>query len=331
MKPMALNTNENVPPVAKNGLGYKEIVGQIGQQLKDRQGLIAKRVAFISLPLIISATCLIYANNIGDGLNLSGGSTAVIAIIGLVTMVFTFPWAIIMGQIFKIERLIWIDSFFDNEKLDNKQSWKMAKKLFFPSVKLDILIFLKYYLLAILAALGLVAGYFALIAADVFEFNVGIFILMIILLPILVMIYSYFVKIRLRYVPFLLIDTFGSESFSTKALLKESKELNKVMKSDEFKKMLVTILGAEVLESAVNTIIGTMSGASSRAGGVAGAAGAASGMYASEVVAVIRSYAQIVVYYIYYRVARQLKYGAAQVKNETLYKSITENNSITNS
>ena len=308
-------------PVAKNGLSYSEILGQIGQELKKRQGLIAKRVAVISLPLIISASLLIYAGKIGDRYGFSDGTVTAIAIAGFASLLLTFPWALILGQVFKTERIIWIDSFFDEVVLDSKQSWKMAKKLFWPSVWLDILVFLKYYVPVLVLSLGIIAGYFVLIATDVLDFQVGLFVLMLITLPILVMIYSYFVKVRLRYVPFLLVDTYGSDSFSYRALFKDSKELNRVMKSEALKKMLVVVLGAEVAENAVNTVIGVMSGLAHRAGDASGVVGAAAGQYASEVVAVNRSYAQQVVFYIYYRLAREVHFGAAQVKNDTLYRT----------
>lgn len=62
-------------------------------------------------------------------------------------------------------------------------------------------------------------------------------------------------KIKLRYAWFLFIDNYGKEQFSYRELFIEMNELNKINKSDAFKKSLVTTLGTDFVKDFLQTSI----------------------------------------------------------------------------
>lgn len=314
---------------AKN-ISYKDILDNIGLHLKERQGLIAKRASFVSLPLILTVVPMIFFGELTKSMGMSAGATGFIFFILLFLVLFVgLPWAIIMGQIFKIERIIWIDSFFDKVQLTSKESWKLAKKLFWPSVLVNILVFIRYALPAIILSIGSITFYIMLSTQKVITFNWLVFMAILIGILVALIAYVFFINIHLRYLLFLLVDNYKSKEFSYRSLFKEMHSLNRTTKNSEFTKMLVTLLGMEAAESASNVVIGALSGgATSQMGGVGRAAGQATAMYASEVVATNKKYAQAVTFYIYYRVARELTYGKSQTINHKLYAEVVSTDAL---
>lgn len=68
----------------------------------------------MSLPLIITAVPLIYFGELTKDVDISSEQKGVAFLMLLCLVLFAgLPWAVIMGQIFKVERIVWIDSFFD--------------------------------------------------------------------------------------------------------------------------------------------------------------------------------------------------------------------------
>ncbi len=295
---------------------YRDILQNIGEHLKSRQNLILKRSALIAGPLIVTAIPLIY----GEKLELKEDS-AIIYFGTFFTLAFlAFWWAIILGQIFKIERVIWVDSFFDKIPLNDRESWRLARKLFWPSVLVSIISFFRYYLIPLVTypvAVLWYIWYWQNVGGNLFVFlgiSVGGLIG--------VWVYFYLLKIRLRYVHFLLVDTYGTPEFLYSKLFSESKMLNRTMKSSDFRKLFITTIGTDAIGDATNFTIGTIIGSVSRNLGVGGKmVGAAAEMYASEVVDSNKKLAQTVTFYLYYRVARVALGSSEQVLNNTLYIS----------
>jgi len=311
-------------PNVKQNTSYKDILSSIGTQLKQRQGLIAIRVAFVSLPLILTAVPLIYFGELTKDIDISNEQKGVLFVILLWLVLFIgLPWAVIMGQIFKIERIIWIDSFFDNVPLSNKESWKLAKKLFWPSILTDLIVFLRYYLPAIVLSVGLFGLYVVLTAERVIPFNGWMLVGLMVVILAAFTVYAYFVNVHLRYLLFLLVDNYKTQTFSYRSLFGEMRRLNRTTKAGEFTKMLVTVLGAEAAESAISTVMGMLNGVvASHTSGVGKVATQAAAMYANEVVTTNKKYAQTITFYVFYRVARELTYGKAQNINQEFYSVV---------
>lgn len=310
MTSMSINTTQKQDTASEaSNTNYSELLQLISSQLKSRQSLIWKRVAKVSLPLAICA---------GIALSLTRLDSAPAwawAAVGVATLL-TFFWALITGFVFKIERVIWVDSFFDKNLINEGNSWAAAKRLFKQGVWLNILVIFRYYLPVTVLFLAVFAA--LMISNDPQESDLTAFLLMVIIYPIFMFLYSYYVKFRLRYVWFLFVDTFGTPDFSYRNLFKESKILNRAVKSDEFSKLLVTYFGTDVASAAAESIVGIMKG--SLPGGNS-AAGTVVAQYASEVIAVNRSYAQLVTFYVFYRLGRQAVYGQAQVTNSHLFST----------
>ena len=299
-----------------NTQSYRDILRNIGEHLKSRQKLILKRTGLISGPLTVTAVPLIY----GGKLELEGNAAAIYFSTFFILTFLAFWWAIILGQIFKIERVIWIDSFFDKVPLDDKQSWRLARKLFWPSVVVNIISFLRYYVIPLVLYPIIVLWYiwyWQNVNGNIFIF-LGIAVGGLIAL----WVYFYLLKIRLRYVHFLLVDTYSTPGFSYGKLYSESKTLNRTIKTDDFKRLFVTTIGTDVVGEATNFAIGTVIGAVSRNMGVGGKmAGAMVEMYSAEVVSTNKKLAQTVTFYLYYRVARATLGKNEQTVNSALYNA----------
>ena len=310
---------------------YNDILGNIGTQLKERQGLIAKRVAFVSLPLILTAVPLIYFGELAKDVNISSELKGIVFFVLLSLVLFVaLPWAVISGQIFKVEQIIWIDSFFDKVPLDSKASWKIAKKLFWPSVWLNIIVFLRYYVPAIVLSICSLVLYIVLIAEKVILFGWLTFLALLIGILVAFAIYVYFISIHLRYLMFVLVDSYKTKLFSYRTLFSEMCQLNHATKTSDFTKMLVTLLGIEAAENATKVVLGILNGAvTSKMSNAGKVAGQSASMYYNEVVAANKKYAQAISVYILYKTARQLVHGTTQNINHELYSIATPDEKIT--
>lgn len=141
---------------ANTAPNYRELISDIKQQLSQRKGLIVKRTTtFGLLPgIIIFAPLLIL------GLGLKSQIIPLNFLIknnivaeNIWTWVILIIYAIIaalylltISHIIFIEKIVWVDSFFDKRNLSPQSSLKIAKKLFFPSYRIYLRIFARYYL-----------------------------------------------------------------------------------------------------------------------------------------------------------------------------------------
>jgi len=310
-------------PSAKQNVSYPEILQSIGDQLKHRQSSIVKRVALTSLPLIIAVVALIFSDKIRQDLHFSDQVFTTYLVVFGILFLFALPWAVITNRIFRVERVIWIDSYFDKVALSDNESWRLAIKLFWPNVIISLLIFLRYYLILVVLWIAAFTLYGFYVSQKMTDFQILVYIIALIAIPLTFALYSFVVKVRLRYLLFVFLDMYRTPEFSYNSLFKEAIRINRVTKGDAFKKTLVTMLGAEAAENAINVVASYMISAStSQLGGTGQAAGAAVGMAASEVAVANRDYAEVTTFYIYYQVGRSILYGDSQKVNQNLYSLI---------
>jgi hypothetical protein len=133
-------------------------------------------------------------------------------------------------------------------------------------------------------------------------------------------VYSYYIKIKLRYTWFLFMDMYGT-AYSYDALVAEMNKLNDISKSDTFKKSLVANLGTDSVKVLTQSAVSMISRGMSYFGGEAGRVlGAITQIYAQEATRQITDLANIAAQYILYRFARKELRGEEQAVNETLYQ-----------
>src|SRR5690349_1099067 len=122
-----------------NSPQYAPILEEIGKHLKERKSLLLKRSLQIMWPLFILFAYGTVLNNFYDLKSIADNHEQ-----GLFAPIFIPLWIIwglsliyilVMRSIFFVEKLIWIDSHFDGKNLEPRSSWKIAKKLFWPSIK----------------------------------------------------------------------------------------------------------------------------------------------------------------------------------------------------
>ncbi len=309
-----------VPPQSTvQGIPYAHIIEEIKRQLVHRKRALFKRVALTSSPLIITAVLFGSSVKIQETYQLSDTMHGVSMTIAGVALLVSLIWFMITKRIFRIERAIWIDSFFDQVVLTDKESWRLAMGLFFPNIVVSLLIFARYHLVLILIWISvLVLGGFAMGGGGTPD--AGILILLIAAVPISFVLLAIYLKIRLRYLTFVFLDTYGTPGFSYNALFKKTREINHATKGDGFKKSLTVALGSDVAEAGVNMAIGGAIGAVSSSLPLPGqAVGQAAGIVASEVTAAYKQYIQETTFYVYYRVGRSMVYGESQFVNNSLY------------
>jgi hypothetical protein len=317
-----------VQPVQAAQPNYQEIMRQILSQLNQRKGTLFLRVLINLAPFILGFVILyamsFFSGGEGEASESLNAAQLVTLFIGLGMIVLVAPaWIIIAGVIFKTERTIWIDSFFDSVTLTSSQSWKIARKLFWPSVLLNFGIFFRYYALAILATILLVGGviYAAVATEGAFPPLLALAIIALTLIGLIV--YSYIIQIRLRYVWFIFLDAYGSPDFSHRAIFTQMKALNARLKEGDLQKIVLTTLGVDAVGAVADTAIDGVSRGLSMFGGGGRMAGQLVGLVGSTMVAVVKDYSKQVSYYMFYRLARQALYGADDKGSVSLYADVT--------
>ena len=314
---------------------YQQILSEIGKHLNERKGLLFKRILLLTWPIIIvGVTTYLFLQGIDIGVIDKETPYLPYYIGGIGLMIFLsaiYYW--IASIIFEIEKRIWIDAHFDGKNLHPDESWNIAKSLFGPSVKLWFSLLFRYVLTPVLA-------FFVIIACSIFLLPstgsnvVGLQIGLIAVGSISLVIYFYFLRIRLRYLWFIFLDRYHDAGFSHDKIFTEVEELNEVNKSESFKKALVSQFGSDVAKSISNLIVQRLSsyvigagvglsrGGMGILGGGLGSFGVVARVLGEEGSKQITSYGKIIAFYLLYRQARQLKYGEAQINQE--YKLETE-------
>lgn len=309
---------------------YKEIIAEIARQLNSRKGLFLRRIAFVAWPLLALGVGLavVYVVLILPALKtaaelgyLTGPEefdawAPYILWAVCVYLVFALFWTLVSSKLFSIEKNIWADSFFDGMTLSPEQSWKISKRLFFPIVRLDLYIFIRYGALAVAAFF--IFSWLMLRATANGGSEYWMFVGIPTLLSLLIT-YAYVVSIKLRYMRFLFLDLYGTEDYSSQKVLQTMRELNQKIKNTDLKKILAIQFGVEAVSAVIASVVNTflrLIPQSSQGGQLAkGELQTVAAIIDSE----IREYALIIGNYMIYRAIWNNLYGTNPKVNENVY------------
>lgn len=303
---------------------YKEIFVEIGKQLKLRKATLAKRILLITWPLLLFIIINYLINLTYNFDTFTTEQWLVYLKFSLSYLIPSAIYSIIVRFIFRIEKQIWIDSFFDKRYLKPSESWRISMKLFWPAFSFRVKIWLQFYFIPIVVIITL---FVLLIRFSVPIFNsyggyeVILYTTLIssVVFVIVLIAYGYYLKTKLRYTYFIFLDTFG-KSNSYKLMIEEMKKLNSVSKSETFKKSLLLNIGVDSLNSIATLSIESISYGLAQFGNTGKLVGNLMRVYGVEASRQATELGNISAQYILYLFARKEIYGTEQEINENVYK-----------
>lgn len=302
---------------------------KIREQLYARKEITMKRATFlIWLPFIagtfVVATYLFlyYFPNVAED-NLRSTMYLLIGVEIFVVVSLLYYFA--TNFVFSIEKYIWIDSFFDKKNLQPETSWRIAKKLFLPYLRLKCEIFLRYVVPVLIIIFSLLHIYLNprinLLPSSLLDLFEKGTVETVITLFIVVASFTYFFYLRvlLRYVPFVFLDTYGTSRFSYSNIFKEAHALNNIARHTSHMRALYTHLLPNGTFEHVSTLTPSASDARNYSGIVGHIFGNFSAVVGKEYFKHTISLTKIATLYILYQHARQQLYTEPQEINEYLY------------
>jgi len=305
-----------------NPIPYKEILQEAGKQLSSRKKILLRRVFLLAWPGMVMVVLLFIWRELIQGKILSENSPYLVpsSIFLGAWLVFTLFYYAIFSSIFAIEKRLWIDSYFDQKKLEPKDSWRIAKKLLWPVIRMVWQLILRFYLPPF-------AIYFSLLVAFIYYFgaisNIQISpIVSIIIISgslLVLIIYFYYLRIRLRFVWFIFLDRYRKEGFLYKVFFREMDDLNKINKSEILKKTLLINLGTDSLGIITNIMIEELQKGFSVFGKPGQLLGALFKSYSEIGAKQAISLGKIAAIYVLYTYARQVLYNQPREINENIY------------
>ena len=255
---MEPTSQQQIPPLPS----YKEIIKEIGKELRSRKKLLAKRTLKMVWPGIVFILFSFLLITILIVLQPSQGALSsfplfwpLVVIIGL-WLLFTAIYYPITAWIFSLERLIWIKSYFDKENLSPTESWRRAKSIAWPGFVFMSKIFLKFYFLPISIFLG--TTIVSLIAMLKLNTDIGLLMLWfsIGIIGIPAVLYIYYIRVKkLRFIWFVFLDFYQDKDFSFKRAMEINQQLNQIHKGKIFKRALLLNLGVDSVEEATQSIV----------------------------------------------------------------------------
>ena len=208
----------------------KEAVSGIFGTLSSREYIERKKTWLKILPFLFLGIALFVIYGAGS-LGLLGNDQAYSSLSKVLIMWWLgllFPYIGSLSIIFYIEKIIWSQSFFDKKHLLPNDSWNIAKKLFLPYISLCVVVFLRYAFLPFilfylfLSQVAAPIADTALVIKDYLPWIgtalaslIGVY-LVVVLKPIL------------KFLPFIFLDTYGTDGFSYSSVLKEVKKFKKI-------------------------------------------------------------------------------------------------------
>ena len=313
-----MQTNEtSLPPV------YKEIFEEIGRQLSLRKSALMKRILLITWPYLLLVIVLYIFNEISDFESLPQEQTSLYLKIAIIYLVISGIYSLIIRFIFKIEKQIWIDSFFDRKNLDSSQSWRIARKLFWPALMFRIKLWLRYFsipIAIIIALFGLAMQFIVPLfnSSDDYLVMLSSSLTLFAVCVIGLVVYGYYIETKLRYSWFIFLDKWGT-NHSYKTMLEDLRKLNEVSKSDTFKKSLILNIGADSINSIAQLTIESISFGLSQFGDTGKMVGSLVKIYAQEASRQATDLGNISAQYMLYRFAHKEATGTEQEVNENIY------------
>lgn len=290
---------------------YKELFEQIGSHLSARRKALIWRSVMLTSPALFFIALYLLADWYVPWLESLPRSLA--QFIALTVIMLCVAFGAVFRFIFEIEKRIWVDSYFDGEPLTLGESWGIATKLFVPGIIFQIKIWFHYYAIPTLLFF-LSAG--LLIALDDARIGiVGLFVSLVTL-----SIYTYYLRVRLRYTWFYFLDNYGvSEMMSVGQVASGINQLNEVMKGEAFKKSLVVMFGTDAVNAVANVAISSVEkGVGSLGSGMA-VVGTIAGVVGREISRQVTDYGNIAAQYALYRIARKEITGKEQEVNHFIY------------
>ncbi len=245
---------ENISAVQQ----YKTTIEEAAKQLNARKALFLRRVLFMIWPAMVMGGLIALFLLLTQGIMQTDES-----IVGqswflyIMSMLYAggalaVIYAVVVGSIFSIELNIWILSYLDGVKLGPQQSWRISKKLFWPALRLNSLIFLLYFTVPILIYALFVRFVSKTESAEVFIIGIlGGFALL--------LVYAYLISIKLRYANIFFLNLYGSEDYSAQKVLKTMRSFNEIVKNKDLKQSLAVQFGVDTVGAAVGIVTGAVS------------------------------------------------------------------------
>lgn len=308
-----------------NIIEYRQIIHELAGQFKVRKGDLTKRILILLAPFIIML-CLAFV--LGPISNVVGEDNSVVGLVAFLALFFaiiSIPWIFIFSHIFKVERIIWIDSYFDRVNLTSKESWRLARSLFWTSFWLDVITMLRYYLLPFLLVVTIVSGYIYLAATHLLSFDIFVFLLILLAGIMVLALYVFYMSIHLRYIRFVFIDLCGTTDYSSGRVFAENKKLRRVTKGADFDKVLASSIGIDATSQVASVTIGLLSKSVHGLGGAGVLGGALINTIGGESIEIAKDFAKQINYYVFYRIARTQLYGSSNEVNIALYARVRSN------
>lgn len=306
---------------------WADIQTHVGQRKKQ---LLARSIQ-IAWPLSVIGFIYWLANNSPEEYQ------GPIAVIGFILFPFALLYYLVMRRIFKIEQLIWVDSYFDGRNLNQIQSWRIAKKLFWQSFRFSLWLGITFFLLPLLILIFFIIlsiTFIVIISANS-ESSVnameltGIPIILLLLSPVfLVLYYNFYLRIKIRYAWFLFIDEYKPQGFSFKDLRKNMNVLNSLRKSEEYKKSLSVFLASDAAGFAIDYAANQGNKILSGLGRGGEAIGSVATPVAKESAKQTVQFSQIVSLYALYRYARWYAFKESQSVNPNIYALVESQNKV---
>ncbi len=317
---MVFSNNEDVKKIELQFPTYKETVSQISGQLSLRKKILASRIIFLIWPPLVAAISLVLTGEAYKAGLIDKNWEYMNLLLGILAgwLIFSLLYYYILSFVFFIEKTVWVDSFFDKKNLDPKDSWRIAKRLFWPSIRLRLEIFMRYVLPVVILFYLFVTQVFARL--NNFMTGLGDYIIVApLVISLIIGVYLYYIRVFTRYIPFIFLDRYGSADFSYSGIFKELRELKKIESTKTHTRTLLTHLTAGIFDETASVSLGPVQAGLAQFTVVGKVAGVVVRMIGEEAATQSTSIGKIVSVYMLYQFARQKLYGQSQHINEHLY------------
>lgn len=304
--------------------GYKEIFIEIGKQLNLRKVTLIKRIFLITWPILLFIIANYFINAVYDFDTFTIEQFLIYVKFVSPYLALSIIYTFVIRFIFRIEKQIWIDSFFDKKDLKPSESWKISMKLFWPAFSFRVRIWLQFYFIPTTVIITLFALAILFIvpifnSPGRYEFIFYAILISSVIFVVALVAYGYYLKTKLRYSYFIFLDSFG-KNISFSSMIDEMNKLNDVSKSESFKKSLLISIGVDSVNSIAISVTGLIGSGLAQFGGAGKLAGSLVRAYGEEASRQVAELGNISAQYILYRFARKEVYGTEQEVNEDIYK-----------
>lgn len=302
---------------------FTETAKQIFARLNERKYLLLQRALLAVWPALVTLA-VAYAFWGANVSNENGGEAIWASIqarpiegwvVGAL-IVFSMVWGAVANAVLSIERVIWVDSYFDGKNLAPKESLRIARRLFPSAVRVWIWSWFRYWfpqlVFLVLAGAAIAGAAFAGVE-PVILLVAGITTLIVLAF------WSFFVGVKLRNLWFIFLDHHDGAHVETRVIADELDRLNATMKTKEFAKYVLSVAGVDTL-AALTKMIAALAAQASGASKFLDRTVVGQGVkiYGQAVAAQAQAFARAIAAYVFYRAARA-HLGSGQAVNERVY------------